>query len=448
MKHMLLGVSAALGLSLSVAISVHAFSIGEIKVQSYLHTPFVAEVPLILKPHERDQGFVAVIGDEGDYQDEGVTRMPVIEVLRPSILMGPSDVIRIISTAPIDVPAFDLLLLVRAGQVTIVQNYPVALLPDPRSAPITAETPPAKSAPPLPLASMAPSEPPSPTAPAQAAWQANLPAQYGPILRGEMLYKVIKRLRVPKPYIWPVAVRIWEHNRNRFVRGNLHGLRIGVYLEIPEELRHAPPKRSRREAQEMVAEQWAIWQQPAQMVVASKAAKAAGIGNGADPAPVEPIAPTPAAVAFPPKVETSPPVNMATLESMLQGFEKRLTQRLSLPAPAAEAAADHAITFVSTDDLQTALQALESRLMRQFNTGQPPAEAQPAEPASSEPALRVGMETALASFLSADSWVYVLIVQNIVLLAIAAGIAWRGYRKRTDPQPATPESLTQPSSTQ
>ncbi len=402
MKHILLGVSAALGLSLSAAVSGHAFSIGEIKVQSHLHTPFIAEVPLIMKPHERDQGFVAVIGDAGDYRDEGVARLPVLEALRPSILMGPPDVIRIISTAPIDAPAFDLLLLVRTGKVTIVQNYPVALTPDPKSAPITAEAPPAKTVSPAPEP-LVRSEIPVPIA--EETWLDRLPVQYGPILRGEMLYKVMKRLRVPKPYMWQAAVRIWEHNQDRFVRGNLHGLRIGAYLDIPEDLRHALTQVSKREAQEIVAEQWDSWQKPARVVVAPAAAKAAGIGNVAEPAPAAPVAQPPASVAFAaPDTETSSPVNMATLESMLQGFEKRLAQRLSLPAPADEVEDDHAITFASTDDLQAAIQGLEARLMRQLETGQRPAGARPSEPAAQEPPLRVVMETASHPFCRPIHW--------------------------------------------
>ncbi len=138
MKHMLLRVSVVLGLSLSMTLSGHAFSVGGIEVKSHLHTPFVAEVPLIMKPHERDEGFVVVIGDERDYTSEGVARAPVIETLRPSVIMGPTDVIRIISTEPIDIAAFDLLLLVRTGRVTIVQNYPIELATAPKPAPMVA----------------------------------------------------------------------------------------------------------------------------------------------------------------------------------------------------------------------------------------------------------------------------------------------------------------------
>lgn len=438
MKHMLRCMSVALGLSLSVTMSGHAFSIGEIRVQSHLHTPLVAEVPLRMKPHERDQGFVVVIGDERDYRAEGVTRVPAVATLSPSIMMGPPDVIRILSTEPMDVPAFDLLLMVRTGKVTIVQNYPIALANAPRAAPLVANVEPSiKPAPPArtpPAATTAPDHVAERAAsPAGAAWLANLPAQYGPILRGEVLYKVMKRLRVPEPYIWQVAVRVWEHNRDRFVRGNLHGLQIGVYLQIPGDLHTSLARLSPREAEQMVAAQWDTWQKPAKLVAASPAAKAAGVGRAAEPLPVQPPSepPTvPESVVLSAASDIASPVNMATLESMLQGFEKRLAQRLSLPTVTAEATDEHAVTFVSMDDLQTAIQGLEARLTGQLGTEPPPAGAWQHRATSRQTPLRVGMETALASFLSTDSLVYVFMVQNAILLLIAAGAAWRWYRKR------------------
>ena len=78
-----------------------------------------------------------------------------------------------------------------------------------------------------------------------------------------------------------------------------------------------------------------------------------------------------------------------------------------------------------------AIQGLEARLIQKLEAEQRPAGAWQHESASQKPPLRVGMETALASVLSTDSLVYVFIVQNVILLVIAAGIAWRWYHKRT-----------------
>jgi hypothetical protein len=127
----------------------------------------------------------------------------------------------------------------------------------------------------------------------------------------------------------------------------------------------------------------------------------------------------------------STPVNRVALESILQGFERRLEQRLSLPGPTAQAPGEPTVTFVSAGELQTALQGLEARLLQRLDTGLRPAGAWQDHTGSNQPSWHAGMETALASFLSADSWLYVFVVQNVILLAIGVSIAWRWYRKRT-----------------
>ncbi|PON19518.1 hypothetical protein C2W62_02345 [Candidatus Entotheonella serta] len=88
---------------------------------------------------------------------------------------------------------------------------------------------------------------------------------------------------------------------------------------------------------------------------------------------------------------------------------------------------------MSADELQTAIRNLETRLIRQLETGQRLAGAwRSSATTSAPPSLRIGTETALASILSTDSLVYVFIVQNVILFVIAAGVAWRWYRKRTE----------------
>jgi hypothetical protein len=303
-----------------------------------------------------------------------------------------------------------------------VQTYPVALTPDPGLAPIMAETVP-------PPASQEQSQTPRAVSPAED-WLDHLPARYGPIFRGEELYKVMVQLGVPQAHIWPVAVRLWEYNQDRFVSGNLHGLRIGGYLEIPQDLHYSLPTLSPREAEQIVAVQWDTWQKRTQMVFTPAAAKTAGVGQTTEVALAKPAAQALEAMDFASETATSSPVNIATLESMLQGFETRLTQRLSLPSPTAEATDEHAITFVSTDDLQTAMRGLEDRLIQQLETGQRPAGAWRSDEDSKQPSLRAGMETALASFLPADALIYVLIVETSILLAIAARLSWRWCRKR------------------
>ncbi len=181
----------------------------------------------------------------------------------------------------------------------------------------------------------------------------------------------------------------------------------------------------------MAAEQWDHWQKPAQVVVASTTPSPSK-PNPVEPVLAKPVAQAPESVVFPSKPDVASPVNMATLESMLQGFERRLTQRLSLPVLNTEAPEAQAITFVSTDDLQTAMQGLEARLIAQLETGARPASVLPEGSPRRKPPLNVGMQSAIATFFAADSFVYVFVVQNVILLLLAAGMAWRWFRKRAE----------------
>src|SRR5262245_59228652 len=135
-------VMVVLGLQLSLASQLWAFAVGEITVHSHRGEPFVAEVRLLLGPRERDKDIEVTLGNQEAYRAEGLRRAAVVDTLKAVMAPGTRDVIRLSSRVPIQAPAFDLILSVRAGQVTIVKHYDVTL---PRPAPASA-----KIMPPLP----------------------------------------------------------------------------------------------------------------------------------------------------------------------------------------------------------------------------------------------------------------------------------------------------------
>jgi hypothetical protein len=66
----------------------------------------------------------------------------VIDTLQAVLSPGTHDVIRLSSTGPLQETAFDLVLLVRVGQVTIMKHYAVAIpVPAPTAVPIVAPLP-------------------------------------------------------------------------------------------------------------------------------------------------------------------------------------------------------------------------------------------------------------------------------------------------------------------
>src|SRR5436309_84060 len=137
-------VMVMLGLQLSLASSLWAFAVGDIAVHSRRGEPFAADIRLLLEARERDKETEVTLGNQDAYRGEGVKRLAVIDTLQAVLPPGTRDVIRLSSTVPLQETAFDLVLLVRIGQVTIVKHYTVAVpapAPAPTAVPLAAPLP-------------------------------------------------------------------------------------------------------------------------------------------------------------------------------------------------------------------------------------------------------------------------------------------------------------------
>ena len=128
MQHVARVVMVMIGLQLSLASSLWAFAVGDIAVHSRRGEPFAADIRLLLEARERDKEIEVTLGNQDAYRSEGVKRLAVIDTLQAVLPPGTRDVIRLSSTVPLQETAFDLVLLVRVGQVTIVKHYAVAVL--------------------------------------------------------------------------------------------------------------------------------------------------------------------------------------------------------------------------------------------------------------------------------------------------------------------------------
>src|SRR5262249_40503373 len=85
------------------------------------------------------------------------------------------------------------------------------------------------------------------------------PGRYGPVERGETLYSVVKTLHVPNDKLWQGVVALWQANKGQFKGGNLHGLLVGTFLEVPPDLVENMAAMPLSEAQEIIAAQWEEW---------------------------------------------------------------------------------------------------------------------------------------------------------------------------------------------
>ncbi len=250
-------IMVVLGLQLCLAGHLGAFAVGDLTVHSHRGEPFVAEVRLLLGLRERDKDVEVTLGNQEVYRAEGFRRAAIIDTLKAIMAPGAHDMIRLSSSVPMQESAFDLVLSVRAGQLTIVKHYDVTLPPPaPASAQIVAPLPTIAQVVPL---TRAPKAIAKPTRPPRRA------ERYGPVERGETLYSIAKALHVPNEKIWQAIVALWRSNKGQFFAGNLHGLQAGTFLEVPSDLAESMAAMRTAEAQEIVANQWEEWHTPQRM---------------------------------------------------------------------------------------------------------------------------------------------------------------------------------------
>jgi Tfp pilus assembly protein FimV len=430
-------------LHLALVARVQALAVGDIVVHSPQGAPFLAEMPLTLEPHERDRGVVVELGSRADYRAEDLTRAAVVERLEFRRFIGARDAIRITSNVPIETPAFDLVLLIRSGQVTIVKTARVVLPAPAATAPQPAANvaTPASTAPQK--ASAAPPRPRKPAAPvATPAWLERLPERYGPVERGMPLYNIVQGFGASNEVLWQTIVLIWQANKAQFTGGNMHGLQYGAYLTIPPNLAEGIATLSKAEAQRLVAEQWEAWQMPQRAVgsrqphnssrqepvvltrepAPARAAITAAVQESPAAAKKVPIAP--AAVVLP--APKPPPTDgAADMQTVSQGLETFLAQRLPPQGEAVQTA-----SFVSAPELQGSLQEFEERLTRRLQEALQQAAALAPEARRGRQAPVVDQQSVLEQWLPASSMVYVLVVENALLLLLAGSIVWRWYRSR------------------
>jgi len=325
-----------------------------------------------------------------------------------------------------------------------VKHYYVAL-PAPASASAQIVAPLPTIAPVAPVAQI-------PKAAAKATRPPRRTERYGPVERGETLYSIARGLHVPNDKLWHAVVVLWRVNKGQFQGGNLHGLPVGTFLEVPSDLAEQMAVMRLAEAQEIVAEQWEEWR----TLQRSGLGKQRGIATAGDtdtpaPAPTkrDAVAAAKREAAMPPAEQTAEKpvptqavmlpvgkpgnmVSMAELQTVLQGLEERLMRRLTPTTQAQDANMPTAL--VSTSELQASIQSLEERLMQRMQqmfaqtpepvrVGQRPLQQ---APAAAQPA--VAVEAAQPASLVMVP--YLLMLTNALLLVLVGALVWRWLRRR------------------
>lgn len=221
--------------------------LGDITVASHLGEPFHAAIPLTLDAGETVNVGVAA---PADYRSLGVRRDHALNGIRVDIVAD--NRIELSSSAPVDAPFLTLVLKVRGKQTTRFKTYPVFLDPAHSGTPLGRQNPapeikagePEQAAVATASASRTPALQPAAGAGGTAepvSAHAFMPfdgwartSHYGPIVRGDTLDVISKRLRIDERYTFnQVMAALFEKNRDRFAENNLNLPRDGAFLDVP-----------------------------------------------------------------------------------------------------------------------------------------------------------------------------------------------------------------------
>jgi FimV-like protein len=256
----LLGFSVCLVLGVSQA---HAVALGKIEVASHLGETFFAEIPLQLEKNESISSVFVEVAAPTDYRILEVYRDPALNAIRSDVKKDSRGTrVELSSDSVIDAPFFNLILKVRRGHATLFKKYPV-FLDLSRAKPVRFKALPTVSTlnPQTDVKQRArPETPVSTVSVAEPAVQDSTKSEfksfdgwartgrYGPMVYGDTISTVARRLRVDKRYTLPqVVMALFNKNKKKFSQGNVNLINAGTYLDVPQasEVEEMTPSQAR-----------------------------------------------------------------------------------------------------------------------------------------------------------------------------------------------------------
>jgi len=458
------GLLALSALMLVQPMQVQAVALGSVEVASHLSEPFYAEVPVFIDESESLSNITVEIASPADYRILEIYRDPGLNALSIDLERDSRGArVEISSQSALTLPFFNLVLKVNSSEgSTHFKKYPVFLeMPKAKVAtgkpPVAVVTRPEAAAVAPSAAAAEPAASPRMGMEAmgdEAAGESVAGAvtegakpfsaydgwsrtdRYGPMVYGDTITTVAKRLRVDDRYsLSQVMVALYEKNKSKFSKDNINLINAGTYLDIPKaaEVEAA----SAAQADSVLAEHNRRWtdlkEQPRYAAVAeaqrtrySKRVRVGEAAAGVAAAPVgkeaEPVTETaalqPAVAPVPSQQDEAPMVNAKQAEEMtaLKAQNEALQQKLAV--------AEDKVAAMAAQPAEAGLLAAEERIkkleMRLARLQQDLDKARQGERAVSQPNI---MTYALGGLI-------------FVLLAVI------GYLMRRErPHPAAPESV-------
>jgi len=442
----------AVGLSL-LSSGAMALGLGQIKVLSAPGQPLLAEIPIISnEPGELENARARLASPEtfarvGMQPPSGLVNDLQFDIVADA--QGRA-VVRVTSSAPVDVPAVGFLVEVDWGQGRLVREYsalvaapqtavaieaPVieaprampsdAIVREPQPAAVAPESPAAAPvAPQAPLAQAAPAPRASAAAPAASAAPGEVLAQ---IERGQTLSQIAAGMDRGGHTINEAMVALLRANPEAFIGGNIHRVRAGAQLRMPGEADF--DQANAASAATLVREQTAQWRQatrPIPQPADSGAAPAAT--TAAAPAPA--AAPPPAASAGA-RLEIAPAAAAAGTQATESGLGAGGEGDMLANEQLRQAQEDLATRDSELAELRTRVDQLEKMQQQQLKL----IELKDSELASAQQALaQTNATTAAQGGASATpAWLWA----GVGMLLVAALVWWLARRPKPSPIPAS-----------
>lgn len=418
-----------------------ALGLGQIRVLSAPGEPLLAEIPIISnEPGELENARARLASPETFARVGLQAPTGLVRDLQFEITTDARDraVVRVTSSAPVDVPALAFLVEVDWGQGRLVREYS-ALVDGPRTA--TAIEAPVIEAPrALPSDAIVRVPPPAapaqaatatPTAPAPAASRPRLAAPAataGDVLvrieRGQTLSHVAAAMDRGGRTREEAMVALLRANPEAFIGGNIHRLRAGAVLRMPGAEVFAEADAGAAAA--LVREQTAQWRQGVRPVLQPADAGVTPAATAVSPAPAAPAARAPAAAGA--RLEIAPAVAAAAgTQATESGFDAGGEGDMLANEQLRQAREDLATRDSELQELRGRIDELEKLQQQQARL----IELKDSELAGAQQAL--AKSNAGSAPGSMPGWLWGGL--GLALLA-AAAVGWLARRPRPSPVPA------------
>lgn len=251
-----------------------AAGLGRLSVLSSLGQPLKAEIDLVSVGKDELATLSTRLASPDAYKQANLEYGPALIGLRLAIEKRPNGepYIKVTSTRSVNEPFIDLLVELNWAAGRITREY-TALIDPPDYAPASATRP--APAPRAPAATAAPVERSEAAAPAKMGEK-----EYGPIKRGETLFKIANGMKPEGVTLEQMLVGLYRSNPDAFEK-NMNRMKSGKILRVPEkeELAAVPQREAMKEYRTQVSDWNAYRRRLADAAAAAPESRSAASGK-------------------------------------------------------------------------------------------------------------------------------------------------------------------------